>query len=183
MIFTSDNGPHAEGGNNPAFQNSSGPLRGIKRSLTEGGIRVPMIAHWSGHIEAGSTSDFAGAFWDILPTFADLAGASKQVPAGLDGISFVPTLLGKPSQEEHKYLYWAFYEQGGAQAIRQGDWKMVQQPIHTEPRLYNLAKDLNESINVAEANAAKVAELKQLMDEAYVPNENWKFPKPKGKKQ
>jgi arylsulfatase A-like enzyme len=171
VMFTSDNGPHAEGGNNPDFQNSNGPLRGTKRALTDGGIRVPMIAHWPGHIKAGTTNDFAGAFWDILPTFADLANASASVPADSDGLSFVPTLLGNnDQQQQHDYLYWAFYERGGAQAIRQGNWKAVQQPIDTPVRLYNLADDINESSDLASQHADKVAKLKKLMSEAYEPS-------------
>src|SRR5690606_6137769 len=131
VLFSSDNGPHAEGGNDPNFADSNGPLRGIKRSLHEGGIRVPLIAHWPGHVPAGTVSDFVGAFWDVLPTLADLANVEEQAPSDIDGISFLPTLVGQEQKEQHDVLYWAFYEGGGGQAIRQGNWKAIQQPIHS----------------------------------------------------
>ncbi len=183
VIFTSDNGPHREGGNNPDFADSNGPLTGIKRSLTEGGIRVPTIARWPGKIKPGSQSDFIGCFQDVLPTFADLAGAKRDsYPADIDGISFAPTLTGQGQQPQHDYLYWAFYEGGGGQAIRMGDWKAVQQPINAHIRLYNLADDISENTNVAAANPKVVSKLEKLMDEAYEPSKRWKFPaKSKGK--
>jgi len=177
VMFTSDNGPHAEGGNDPDFQNSNGPLKGIKRSLTEGGIRVPMIAHWPAQIKAGTETDFAGAFWDLMPTCAELAGATGQVPSDCDGISFVPTLMGKPEeQKQHDYLYWAFYERGGAQAIRQGKWKAVQQPYHTPVRLYDLEKDIGEEHDLAASQGEIVARLSELMQQAYAPSDRWQFP-------
>jgi arylsulfatase A-like enzyme len=179
VFFTSDNGPHAEGGNDPNFQDSNGPLQGIKRSLTEGGIRVPMIARWPGHVKAGSTSHFAGAFWDVMPTLADLAGGEDAVPEDTDGISFVPELLGEGKQPSHDHLYWAFYERGGAQALRMGDWKAVQQPYDTPVRLYNLAEDLSESNNIADQHPDLVAKMKSIMDAEYKPSQRWTFPKPK----
>src|SRR5205823_2694816 len=103
VIFTSDYGPHKEGGNDPSYFNSSGGLRGIKRDLYEGGIREPMIAYWPGTIKAGARSGFAGAFWDFLPTFAELA--HQHAPAGIDGISLVPVLLSKGNQPLHAFLY------------------------------------------------------------------------------
>ena len=151
VIFTSDNGPHAEGGNDPDFQNSNGPLKEIKRSLHEGGIRVPTIARWPNQIQAGTTSEHIGAFWDVMPTLAEVAGVAERCPKEIDGISFLPTLTGKPdAQEPHEYLFWAFYERGGARAIRQGDWKAIQQPIHTKVRLYNLKDDIGEEHDLAE---------------------------------
>jgi arylsulfatase A-like enzyme len=176
IVFSSDNGPHAEGGNDPDFADSNGPLRGIKRSLHEGGIRVPMIARWPGTIEAGSESDFAGAFWDVLPTLAEIAGVEDKVPSGLDGLSFAPTLLGEGGQKQHDHLYWAFYEGGGGQAIRQGDWKAIQQPIHTPLRLYNLANDLGEERDVAAEQPDLVKQLTAKMHQAYRPSQRWKFP-------
>ena len=126
VMFTSDNGPHREGGNNSDFNDSNGSLKGIKRDLTEGGIRVPMIVRWPGNVEAGSTSIHAGAFWDLMATCADIAGVEEQVPDDTDGVSFLPALLGNSDQqEEHDFLYWAFYERGGARALRAGDWKVV----------------------------------------------------------
>ncbi|EAQ81409.1 N-acetylgalactosamine 6-sulfate sulfatase (GALNS) [Blastopirellula marina DSM 3645] len=182
VIFTSDNGPHKEGGNDPDFADSNGPLQGIKRSLHEGGIRVPTIVRWPGHVKADSESDFAGAFWDVMPTLAAVAGVSKEVPAGIDGISFLPTITGKGEQPQHDYLYWAFYEQGGAQAIRQGDWKAIQQPINTPVRLYNLQSDLGEEHDLAADHPEKVKAMTKRMAAAYTPSERWKFPTPKAKK-
>ncbi|UUO08732.1 arylsulfatase [Blastopirellula sp. J2-11] len=182
VIFTSDNGPHKEGGNDPDFANSNGPLQGIKRSLHEGGIRVPTIIRWPGHVKADSESDFAGAFWDVMPTLAAVAGVSNEVPADIDGISFLPTITGKGEQPQHDYLYWAFYEGGGAQAVRQGDWKAIQQPINSPVRLYNLQSDLGEEHDLAADQPEKVKAMTQRMAAAYTPSDRWKFPKPKAKK-
>jgi arylsulfatase A-like enzyme len=177
ILFTSDNGPHREGGNNPDFNDSNGPLRGIKRDLTEGGIRVPTIARWPGVVKAGSTTDFAGAFWDVMPTLAELAGVGDKVSADTDGISFVPTLRAAAQQQkQHDHLYWAFYEGGGAQAVRVGHWKAVQQPFHTPVRLYDLSQDLGEDKNVAAQHGDVVAKLTKLMQDAYTPSDRWKFP-------
>ena len=127
VFFSSDNGPAREGGGSETFFNSAGPLRGYKRSLHDGGIRVPMIVRWPGQIEPGRVDHFPWAFWDFLPTAAELAGALA--PAGIDGISVVPELLGAtkagPAQKPHEYLYWEFYEGGFKQALRMGDWKAV----------------------------------------------------------
>ncbi len=182
VLFSSDNGPHAEGGNDPDFANSNGPLRGIKRSLHEGGIRVPLIARWPGRVAAGSTSEFVGAFWDVLPTLADLANVENKAPRDIDGLSFLPTLLGQNEQEQHDALYWAFYEGGGGQAIRQGQWKAIQQPIHTPVRLYNLATDLGEEHDLADLRPRLVAQLTARMAQEYRPSEQWKFPAPSEKK-
>ena len=173
VIFTSDNGPHQEGGHQADFFDSNGPLRGKKRDLYEGGIRMPTIALWPGKIEAGSSTDHISAFWDILPTFC--AAAGTRVPTGIDGISFLPTLLGNPEdQEEHAYLYWEFYEVGGKQALVQGDWKLVKlhlrdpgKEIATE--LYDLSADIGETNNIAGENPEKVAELEALLREAHEP--------------
>ena len=117
VMFTSDNGPHNEGGHNPARFNPGGPLRGMKRDLYEGGIRVPTIVRWPGTTPAGKTSDHIGYFGDLMATAAQLAGVDP--PAGLDSISFVPTLTGDPDEQAaHEYLYWEFYERGGRQAVR-----------------------------------------------------------------
>ncbi|MEX2027455.1 MAG: arylsulfatase [Pirellulaceae bacterium] len=177
VFFSSDNGPHAEGGNDPQFNDSNGPLKGIKRDLTEGGIRVPMLVRWPGKVKPGSTSSLTGAFWDVLPTLAELAGAQDAVPAGSDGLSFAPELLGR-EQRQHEHLYWAFYERGGARALRQGDWKAVQQPYHTPVRLYNLKSDLGEEHDVAAEHADVVAKMTAIMDAQYAPSERWQFPAP-----
>jgi arylsulfatase A-like enzyme len=180
VIFTSDNGPHAEGGNKPDFNDSNGPLKGIKRALTEGGIRVPFIARWPGKIPAGKTTNFIGGFQDMLPTFAELADG-KGVPADCDGLSIVPTLSGKESeQKQHDYLYWAFYERGAGHALRQGNWKLVQQPYYSPPRLYNLAEDLGEEHDLAREQPDRVRELLKKMAAANQPNAAWKFPEKPG---
>jgi arylsulfatase A-like enzyme len=181
VFFSSDNGPHREGGNDPDFNDSNGPLSGIKRDLTEGGIRVPFIARWPGRIAPG-VSHFVGGFQDMMPTMAELAGASSAVPSDIDGISIVPTLLGQPAnQKQHEYLYWTFYERGGGQATRVGDWKAIEQPIGSPMRLYDLAKDIGEEHDVAAQQPEVVAKLKGVMKKAYTPHENWKFPAGEGK--
>ena len=179
VFFTSDNGPHREGGNNSDFNDSNGPLKGVKRDLTDGGIRVPLIVRWPGRVEAGSSSDFVGAFWDVMPTLAELAGTGKHVPEDIDGISFLPSLLGQGTQHQHEFLYWAFYERGGSRALRSGDWKAVQQPIHTPVRLYNLKEDLGEQRDVAADNVQLVKKFTAAMDGAYAPSNRWKFPEKK----
>jgi uncharacterized sulfatase len=181
VIFSSDNGPHAEGGNDPLFNDSNGPLRGKKRDLTEGGIRVPFIARWPGKIKADSESHFVGGFQDILPTFTELAGAKENVPKNLDGLSIVPTFLGQDEQSQHDHLYWAFYEGAAGQALRQGKWKAIQQPYHSPVRLYDLAIDIGEEKNVAADHQELVRELTAKMNAANVPNDRWSFPAAKAK--
>jgi arylsulfatase A-like enzyme len=111
VLFSSDNGPHKEGGNRPEFFDANGPVRGLKRDLSDGGIRVPLIARWPGRIPAGTVSDHVGYFGDFMKMFAELAGAKP--PRKLDGLSLVPTLLGRPAeQKRHEYLYWEFHERG-----------------------------------------------------------------------
>ncbi len=174
VFFTSDNGPHREGGNNPDFFDSNGKLRGIKRDLYEGGIRVPTIVRWPGHIASGSTSGVVGSFADVLPTLADLAGGS--VPEGIDGLSIVPTLTGNPkSQELHKYLYWEFYERGGTRAVRMGEWKAVAKSFFgKELELYHLPTDLGEQKNVAAEHPEIVARALAAMKDAHRPSPMWK---------
>ncbi|MDT7829335.1 arylsulfatase [Pricia sp. S334] len=156
IIFTSDNGVTFTGGTHGKFFNSSGPFgeeRGeAKGFVYEGGIRVPMIATWPGHIKAGSTSDLVSAHYDVMATLGELVGFDA--PEDTDGISFLPTLLGKEGQERHDFLYWEFPEYGGQVAIRMGDWKVVRQNLkdnEKEPtlELYNLADDPVESNNLA----------------------------------
>jgi arylsulfatase A-like enzyme len=179
VFFSSDNGPHKEGGNDPHFNDSNGPLKGIKRDLTEGGIRVPFIARWPGKVSAGATSHFVGGFQDLMPTLAELAGAAKEVPAGIDGLSIVPTLMGDAEkQRQHDYLYWSFYERGGAEAVRIGKWKAIEQPKRSPLRLYDLSQDIGEEKNVAAEHADIVAKMKVAMQDAYVPDTNWRFPAP-----
>lgn len=167
VIFTSDNGPHMEGGADPEFFNSNGPLRGFKRDLYEGGIRVPMIVRYPNHIKAGTTTDHVSAFWDIMPTLADLIHTTLPADATTDGISFLPTLLNKGKQREHPYLYWEFHEGGGRLALREGDWKMVvlnaKTPEKEVAELYNLADDLGETNNLADEKPDRTKEMYEKM--------------------
>lgn len=165
LIFTSDNGPHNEGGVKAAFFNSSGPLRGIKRDLYEGGIRIPFIARWPGHIKPSTTTDFATAFWDFLPTAADVAGIADKVPAHLDGFSIVPTFEGE-QQKPHDYLYFEFHERGFDQAVRFGDWKAVRVGFEQPIELYNLKNDEGEKNNVAADHPDLVKKANDLMSAA-----------------
>ncbi len=184
VLFSSDNGPHREGGNDPDFNDSNGPLRGIKRDLTEGGIRVPLIARWPGKIAAGATSSFVGGFQDFLPTAAELVGKTAAVPSDSDGLSIVPTLLGQSQkQRQHDHLFWTFYERGGGKAVRAGEWKAVQQPLNTPLRLFNLSKDLGEERDLAAEQPEIAARLADKMESSFVPHENWQFAPPAGGKK
>src|SRR5262249_42708448 len=127
VMFSSDNGPTNAGGSDPEFFESAWPLRGLKGSLYEGGIRVPFLARWPGKIKAGTTSDLPAGFFDLLPTFCAIAGVDA--PKDIDGVSLLPTLLGKGGQIKHSYLYWEFPGYGGQQAVRLGDWKGVRQNL------------------------------------------------------
>ncbi len=178
VLFSSDNGPHREGGNRPEFFQSSGPLRGIKRALYDGGIRVPLIVRWPGKIEAGSTSDLVSYHGDMMATFADLAGTTP--PSEIHSISIVPTLLGSPEkQKQHEYLYWEFYEGRPAQAVRLGEWKAVRSPIFTgEIELYHVESDLAEAHDLADEHPELVERVAAIMEEAHVPSEHWKVPSP-----
>jgi arylsulfatase A-like enzyme len=155
VIFTSDNGPHKEGGADPGFFHSSGPLRGIKRDLHEGGIRVPTIARWPGHVPVGRVSTQPWAFWDLLPTAAELAGVTP--PQGLDGISVLPTLLGQPQTRQATFLYWEFHERGFQQAARMGNWKAVRKAVGGPLELYDLSEDTGETTDLAARQPAIVA--------------------------
>jgi arylsulfatase A-like enzyme len=179
VFFSSDNGPHREGGNNPNFNDSNGPLRGIKRDLYEGGIRVPTLARWPGKIKAGSATDHISGFWDFLPTCAELAGFKP--PEDIDGISMVPALLGKSKkQRKHEFLYWEFHEQGKRQAVRMGDWKGVRLNANKKPdgpiELYNLKTDIGEKNNIADEHPDIVAKIEGYMKTARVPSKDWPWP-------
>ena len=179
VMFSSDNGPHKEGGADPAFFNSSGPLRGYKRALYEGGIRVPMIARWPGKIKAGSKSNHVSAFWDLLPTCCELAGSD--IPDDIDGISMVPTLLGRRRQQKrHEALYWEFHEQGKKQAVRMGNWKGVRLNVAKKPagpiELYDLNNDIGEKNNVSDRHPEILAKIGKYMKAARRPSEHWKMP-------
>jgi arylsulfatase A-like enzyme len=175
VFFTSDNGPHDEGGARADFFDSNGPLRGIKRDLTEGGIRVPMIVRWPGKIAAGRVLDEPWAAWDVLPTLTELGGAA--LPDGLDGRSAAGLLLGGNAPSADRPLYWAFYERGGAQALRLGRWKAIARPVDAPPALYDLGTDPAESNDVAAEHPEVVARMAAQMLRCYEPSEQWKFPR------
>jgi arylsulfatase A-like enzyme len=136
-----------------------------------------MLVRWTGKVKAGSESDHISAFWDILPTFADMAGIEK--PENIDGISLLPTLLGKKQKQQHKYLYWEFHEQGGKIAVRMGNWKAVKRDVDKNPlaqtELYDLTRDIGETNNVASSNPDVVKEIEALMKEAHTPSEIFPF--------
>jgi arylsulfatase A-like enzyme len=175
VIFSSDNGPHREGGFEPTFFGSAGPLRGIKRDVYEGGIREPMIVRWPGQTAPGTVTDHVGYFGDFMATAAEITGAP--LPPRLDSVSFLPTILGHPAaQKEHDYLYWEFYEGASSQAVRMGDWKAVRIPMLTGPiQLFDLASDIGETRDVAAAHPEIVARVRADMDEAHVPSPLWKI--------
>lgn len=186
VIFTSDNGPHEEGGADPEFFGRDGLLRGLKRQCYEGGIRIPFIAWWPGNIEAGSVNDHQLAFYDLMPTFAELAGVKNLVKKYsnkkmkgtdyFDGLSFCPTLLGRGEQQQHEYLYWEFAETN-QMAVRMGDWKMV--VIKGIPELYNLANDIHEDHNVAVEHPDIVNRMKEVIYKEHVESEYFKVTLPK----
>ncbi len=167
VFFASDNGPHSEG-IDYEFNNSNGELRGFKRDLYEGGIRVPLIARWPGKIQKGITTGHISAFWDILPTISEIAGINSLPQT--DGISFLPLLLSKTNQKEHAYLYWEFSSGGGKQAIRMGNWKGIclnlQKDQEGSIELYNLESDPSEKTNIADLNPAIVKQLSEIRGQA-----------------
>lgn len=170
VLFTSDNGPHREGGADPVFFTSAGGLRGIKRDLYEGGIRVPMIARWSGTIPAGRVSDHVWAHWDVLPTLAEIAGA--RIPAGVDGMSMARALRGEP-QATHSFFYWEFHERGFQQAVRMDRWKAVRLKMGTPLELYDLEADPGEESAVAGRNPDVVARIEAYLETARTPSDRW----------
>lgn len=178
IIFSSDNGPHLEGGADPDFFNSNGPWRGYKRDLYEGGIRVPMVVQWPGHIKEGGETDFMCSFWDMMPTFRSILGETEQDQ--MDGISLLPLLEGRKGQKEHENLYFEFAERN-SQAARKGPWKLIRLDIEKPGEryeLYNLDSDPGETTDLAAHEPQKVEELKAIMVESHIPNHN--FPLFKG---
>ena len=163
VIFTSDNGPHAEGGHQHEYFDANGPLRGYKRDLYEGGIRVPTIAWWPGKIKPGVSSDEPLAGYDWLPTACELAGV--EAPTGIDGISYVPTLLGRP-QRSHDYLFWSY---GKKKAVRKGAMKAVQLAPDRPLELYDLTTDIGEATDLAERYPQVVAEMQRIIAAAQQP--------------
>ncbi len=179
VVFTSDNGPHREAGNNPQFFQAAAPHRGLKRDLTDGGIRVPFIARWPGKIAAGAVSDHVGYFGDFMATAAELAGAKP--PAGLDSISINPTLLGRPKEQQaHKLLYWEFHEGGFKQAsLLHGRWKGLRLKGTKGPlELYDLRGDPGETTDVAAANPGIVKQLEEYLATARTDSALWPIREP-----
>jgi arylsulfatase A-like enzyme len=177
VIFSSDNGPHLEGGGDPDYFNSNADLKGYKRDLYEGGIRTPMLIKWPGKVKSGTISDHISAFWDVMPTLAEITGA--KATEDNDGISFLRTLIGKKVQKEHQYLYWEFHEQGGKIAVRAGNWKAVKRDIDSTPQgtteLYDLSKDIGETDNKASSNPEIVKKMEEIMKQAHTPSKDFPF--------
>ena len=173
VVFSSDNGTTLLDEEVDAkFFNSVGELRGLKGSLYEGGVRVPTIVRWAGHIDAGSVSDRVSGFEDWMPTLLELIGASNKPPAGIDGISLAPTLLGE-EQPPRPFLYREFPSYGVQQSIRVGDWKAVRQNMsqgNLDIELYNLAQDVGEKVNLAKQEPQIVARLAKLMEREHTPS-------------
>jgi len=180
VIFTSDNGPTYDrlGGSDSTFFESAGLMRGLKGSVYEGGIRVPMIAHWPGHIPPGITSDEPAAFWDLMPTLLTMTGHGEAIPPNLDGIDLSPTLLNKGHQPPHDSLYWEFPAYGGQQALRRGKWKAIRQNIFKEglqTELYDLETDPSEQNNLAAQYPTVLLSMEKLMDQARTPSAQYPF--------
>jgi arylsulfatase A len=174
VMFSSDNGPHSEGGANPKYFQSSGSLKGKKRDLYEGGIRVPFIVKWPNSIESNTVSNHVSAFWDMFPTFAEAAGATFEP---VDGISLLATLKGnEEAQEEHDFLYWEFHENPTTnQAVRAGNWKAVRMDPDGKIELFDLSKDIGETKNVADIHLDVLTEMTNLLNNTRTPHEIWKM--------
>ena len=174
IIFSSDNGPTFNGGTDSPWFDSGGPFKSErgwgKAFLHEGGIRVPMIASWPGKIAPGSESGHISAFWDLLPTLSEVAGAD--IPVDVDGISYLPELLGKDEQEQHPYLYWEFPASGGQQAVRMEDWKAIRKNIrqgNLEIELYKLNEDIQELHNVAGDHPDIIKQMELILEREHTP--------------
>lgn len=181
VIFTSDNGPHEEGGADPAFFGRDGQLRGIKRQCYEGGIRIPFIAWWPGKVQPATTNHHPLAFYDVLPTLCQLSGTSLATfgdDSDFDGISFAPTLLDKEGQQQHEFLYWEFHETD-QMALRMGDWKLIVD--HGTPRLYNLAEDLHEDHDIASLHPEIVQQMIHKILQEHTESPYFKVTLPQGK--
>lgn len=180
IIFTSDNGPTFNGGTDSPWFDSAKPFLCTpgwgKGNVTEGGIRVPMIAHWPGKIKPGTTTGHISAFYDVLPTFCDIAGITPAEPT--DGISFLPVLLGKENQPVHEFLYWEFPASGGQQAVRMGKWKGIRKNIFRDSlrvQLYNLEEDITEQFDVSDRYPEVVREIERIFVQEHTPAENERF--------
>jgi arylsulfatase A-like enzyme len=178
ILFTSDNGPSAEGSHSVDFFDSNGPFRGVKRELYEGAIRVPMIARWPGRVPAGRTSEQVWAFWDVLPTLAELAGLPPV--SGVDGISMAPALTGGEQAQQHEYLYWDYAHVRGtfSQALRTGNWKGIRNGPGARLELYDVVQDPGETTDLAERHPAVVARIEALIEQAYTPSPDYPIKAP-----
>jgi arylsulfatase A len=181
VMVSSDNGStYKIGGYDPDFFKGTGPFRSAKGSVYEGGIRVPLIVRWTGRIKPGRTTDHVAAFQDVLPTLLEAAGAGRRIPAGIDGVSFLPSLLGTGGQSEHEYLYMEFPAYGGQQMVRLGNWKGVRQDLQKNPdaavELYDLAADVGEKIDLASKNPELVLRIRRIMKSARHPSKEFPFP-------
>ena len=185
IIFSSDNGPHLEGGADPDYFGSNGPLRGYKRDLYEGGIRVPTLAYWPSQITPNSKSDHISAFWDFFPTAIEIAGLDYN-SSKIDGISFLPELKGK-DQKKHPYLYWEFLEKGGRQAVRMNQWKAVRMNMSKNPdspiELYNVHQDIGEQENLAVQYPEVLKEVSRIMNKEHISSRIFQFEFEKTKPQ
>jgi len=179
VMFTSDNGPHNEAGHNPELFKPAGPLRGMKRSLTEGGIRVPTLAWWPNTIEPNSISDQPFYFGDLMATACDMS--QSDMPLQTDSLSFLPTLKGKAEeQKRHKFLYWEFYERTFRQAVIMEDWKLIRSGMDNQRlELYDLKNDIHEDVNLIKEQPAAAQRMLSYMESAHVPHPNWTTPKRK----
>lgn len=182
VFFASDNGAHDEGGHDPKMFKSGGVFRGHKGDPYEGGIRVPLIARWPGKIKGGREAEDVGAFWDILPTFAEIAGTKP--PSGIDGISMLPVLLGH-RQKEHECLYWELYPYWKSpdiveQSVRMGKWKAVRQDQGKPIELYDLSADISEEHDVAAQHPDVVKRIEEILKKAHTHSDYWP-PKPAAK--
>lgn len=178
VVFSSDNGAiDGYAGTDARFFGSLGKLRGMKGSLYEGGIRVPLLIRWPGHVKPGTTSDLPVAFWDMLPTLCEAAGI--EAPKGLDGVSILPTLTGRGEQVRHEFLYWEFPSYRGQQAVRAGKWKIVRQELVKGPsafELYDLETDPSESRNLAAVHPEVLKRLEAIAREQHTRNELFPLP-------
>jgi arylsulfatase len=180
IIFTSDNGPTYSGGADSEWFDSAKPFKSEegwgKGNLTEGGIRVPMIAQWPGKIDPGSETQLISAHYDVLPTLCDVVDIGS--PQDIDGISFLPTLMGQEGQKEHEFLYWEFPSYGGQQAVRMGNWKGIRKDIfqdNLQIQLYNLEDDIQELNDVASQHPEIVQKMEKLFIQEHTPAEIERF--------
>jgi len=187
VMFASDNGPTFNGGSDSKFFHSAGPLRGLKCSLWEGGIKIPFIARWKNHIPAGTKTNFVSGFWDIMPTLLELTGNEKLIPKNIDGISLVPTLLQKGKQKQHEYLYWeSHHGRGGTKAVRMGKWKALgivdQKQNFKRFMLFDLSNDIGETKDISIEYPDVVAKIKKIMTEGRSQSDYFNFGGPASKR-